>query len=190
MQLANIAGNRTRLSMFQNSAVDLFQASRMAGHRMGQTGQAIYARAKAALSKFDMLVERTKRIANKAARAEIIDTYGLQDAGNKNKALYYRNAVHGDVVRVEDNVPPNYWVYETRKGPAVGYVDTLESWNRSFAADVQEAEDVGGILPEPIVIERLVQVPGEAPQTPDWVLPLAVVGGVIAIASLVSYFNK
>jgi hypothetical protein len=68
-------------------------------------------------------------------------------------------------------------------------VDTLEDWNRDFSQDVTEAENFGGILPEPIVIERLVQVPGEVQEIPSWTIPVIAVGGLVGLAALLGVFK-
>jgi hypothetical protein len=190
--IAAIAGNRTRPSMFTMNAVDTFNPSMMGGYSMGQTGQQIYARAKAAIATFDALVGRTAKIANKSARQQVIDTYGLSESGNKDKALYMRNAVAGNVGEVESYTPPNYLIYETRKGPDAGRVDKLEAFNRNFASDVKTAEDTYGILPEPVVIEKLVMVAGEpaASTMPGWVLPVGVVVVGVGIAAAFGVFSK
>jgi hypothetical protein len=189
--IAAIAGNRTRPSMFSVNSVDTFSAPQMGGYSLGQTGQQIYARAKAAVSRFDAAVERTKRIANQTARQQVINDFGLQEASDKDKALYMRNAVAGNIAEVDSYVPPNYFIYETRTGPNAGRVDKLENFNRDFLSAVENAEVTYGVLPEPVVIERLVMVPGEAPAPGvNWVIPVVVVGAGVGIAALLGLFGK
>lgn len=189
--IAAIAGNRTRPSMFSMNAVETFNAGRMGGYTLGQAGQQIYARAKTALAKFDALVARTKKIANKTAREQVIKDYGLQESTNKDKALYMRNAVAGNVAEVDSYTPLNYLIYETRKGPDVGRVDKLEAFDRDFNSAVTDAENTYGILPEPVVIERLIMTAGTPAEstTPNWVIPVVVVATGLGIAALFGVFK-
>lgn len=190
--IAAIAGNRTRPSMFSMNAVETFSAGRMGGFTLGQTGQQIYARAKTALAKFDALVVRTQKIANKMAREQVIKDYGLQESTNKDKALYMRNAVAGNVAEVDSYTPPNYLIYETRKGPDAGRVDKLEAFDRDFSSAVTDAENTYGILPEPVIIERLVMTagaPAESSGTPNWVIPVAVVAAGLGLAAIFGVFK-
>jgi len=189
--LAAIAGNRTRPSMFSINAVETFNAPMMGGYTLGQTGQQVYARAKAAVAKYDTLVARTAKIANKSARDEIIARYGLSEPTNKDKSLYMRNAVAGNIAQVESYTPPNYLIYETRKGPDVGRVDKLEAFNRNFESDLKSAEDTYGILPEPVVIEKLIMVAGEPPaDTTNWMIPVGIVLAGAGIYALFKMFGK
>jgi hypothetical protein len=131
----------------------------------------------------------TKRIANKAVRESLAVQYGLTDPGNKDRARYMRDAVALNISQAEASSPINYLVWEIR-GPAAGRVPKLEAFDREFAAAVKQAGDYYGILPEPEVIERIVEVevPG-APGKTNWVLPVVVIGGAIGIAALLGAFK-
>lgn len=181
-----IAGRRTGQSLFSSSVADGFGFhSALAGRvSMGQTDQEWYVRAKAAVSKFDSLVERLKKIANRGARESLVSRYGLDNPTDKDRGKYMRDAVFYNVFQAESYTPVNYLVFGST-GPARRRVGDLEDVNRDFSDDVKAAENTYGILPEPVIIERIVEVPGTVTTvTPSWVVPAAVVGGGIAVAAL------
>lgn len=188
-----ISGARgPRPALFGGAATDFFGlgASLPAApqYAMGQAGaQDYYIRAKAAIRDFDGLVNRTKRVANKQSRDNIIATYGLADPADKDKALYMRNALAYDVAQAEKYTPVAYEEGFSSVGPARGRVAKLESWNASFLRDVTDAENTYGILPEPVVIERTVTVPGPAQS----IVPYVVVGGLgLAALAALGLFGK
>jgi hypothetical protein len=158
-----------------------------ARYYMGQTAQDYYNRARPEIQKFDTLVERTKRIAGKNARDTVIADYGLTEAANKDKALYMRNALASDVAGAEKYSPVAYEEGFPSRGPSRGRVDKLRSFNSDFEGAVKAAEDMYGILPEPVVIERTVEVPGAAPS----IVPYVVIGGLgIAALFALGVFGK
>lgn len=190
LRMASIGGfNGPRGTMFHGSATDSFQVGRLAlgsnGLGVNTTGLARYQVAKTELAKYDDLVERTKRIANKTAREQLIDTYGLAEPDNKDKSLYMRNAVASNIADAESYTPINYDIY-TAPGPAKSRPDKLKSFNSDFASDVKYAEDTYGSLPEPQVIERTTTVS----QVPAWVMPVTI--GALAVAGLAAFgvFSK
>jgi len=182
LRMASIGGfNGPRGTMFHGSATDSFSVGRISlGESdlgVNTTGLARYELAKKELAQYDSLVERVKRIGNKAAREQIIDTYGLSEPDNKDKSLYARNVVASDLANAESYTPINYDIY-TAPGPAKNRPGRLQDWNSSFAKDVKYAEDTYGILPEPQVIERTTTVS----QVPAWVMPVTI--GALAVAGL------
>lgn len=178
--IAQISGSRTRTFMFSSGQASQFQG--LGGAHLGETGEQTYARAVSAMARFDAIVARTQKIANQVVRDGIISDYGLNEPDNKDKALYARNVVAYEVGRVDSFTPKNYLVFETGKGPAVGRVTKLENFNRDFASAVGDAEVEYGILPDPVVIERLVLVGGPS-EIPIWVIPVVLVAAGVGIAA-------
>lgn len=185
LRMASIAGfNGPRGSLFHGSATNVFGQSTpsLGTPTLGQSqGLNIYTDAKKQVARFDTLVERTRRLANQAVRDEIIHDYGLTDPGDKDKAQYARDAVAYDISRAESFTPPNYYIYEA-SGPAKNRPGRLREWNSSFNDAVEAAERTYGILPQPVVIERVVTVPGDAATSP--LIPVVLVGalGIAALA--------
>lgn len=182
----SLAGsNGPRGSLFSSSVSDTFGfsgAPRSASPSLGQTkGENIYREAKEEVAEFDSLVTRTARIANKTAREELIRDFGLTDPSNKDKAQYMRDATAYNIRQAESYTPVNTYIFEA-SGPAKNRPAKLEDYNNDFQEAVKYAEDTYGILPEPVVIERVVTVPGAA-EGGGWVIP-AVVGGGLAIGAL------
>lgn len=145
---------------------------------LGQ-GEDLYARAKAALARWNSLVERLKRIANRQVREDLARKYGINEPSNKDKGQYAANVVAYDISEAEKYVPVNYRIY-VGPGPAKNRPGRLEDWNHDLNDDVQEAERLYGSLPEPQVItqtitERISELPG-------WVVPVGI--GVAAVGLL------
>lgn len=185
MRMASIGGfSSSRGSLFHVSATDSFHLgspsmSPTAG--LGaDTAQGLYEEAKKQIATFDSLLERTKRIGNKAAREQIISDFGLDAPTNNDKALYMRNATAFDVTRADSYTPINYLVF-TGPGPSKNRPRKLREFNKDFSAAVKNAEDTYGSLPEPVVIERTTTVS----QTPGWVVPVAI--GALAVAGLAAF---
>ncbi len=186
-RVAISASNGPRAPLFASAAKEIFglggvalRPPMMSGRRyLGQTAQDFYNNATQEIAKFDQYVARTQKIANKAARDQIIDTYGLNDPTNTDKAQYMRNALATDVGNAQSYTPIAYEQGFPTHGPARGRVTKLHNFNRDFGSDVQAAETTYGILPEPVVIERVVTAAGAAPD----ITPYVLVGGA-AIAAL------
>lgn len=177
--LARIAGHRTtRTSLFSGAASDSFGGQRgypeprALGYRaLGQSAQSFYDQAKQQIARFDSLATRTTKIANKAARDQIIQTYGLNDPTNNNLAAYMRNALQSDVSNAESYTPIAYEQGFPTHGPARGRVSKLKDFNDSFQSDVEQAENTYGILPDPQVITQYITTPGSMNWT--WIVPIA-----------------
>lgn len=191
-RVAISASSGPRASLFAPAAKEIFGLGGtgfnpgLAGYALGQTAEQYYNDAKKEIARFDSYVERVKRLANQASREEIIDEYGLTEPDNKEKALYMRNALASDVAQADRfRTATGEIPYEQGfpvRGPSRGRVDKLHDWNRYLSRDVKYSETTYGVLPEPVVIERLVQVPGAAPS----VLPYVLVGGGVLAALLVA----
>lgn len=187
-RVAISGSNGPRASLFAPVAREVFGLGGVMGFNpqlaaiaLGQTAETYYTDAKKEIAKFDTLVDRVARLANKAIRDQMIEDYGLTDPSNKDKALYMRGALASDVAQADrfrlpsGEIPYNQGFPE--RGPSRGRVDKLHDWNRGLGREVQYAETTYGVLPEPVVIERVVTVPGEG--TSPW--PYLVVGaGVVA----------
>lgn len=185
LRMATISGfSGPRGSLFHGSATNVFGlgASTPGRPMLGQTGQEIYALAKKELAQFDSLVERTKRLANQASREAIIEEFGLTEPDNKEKALYARNVVASDLAKAESYTPVNYDIYYA-PGPAKNRPGRLEDWNDSFRDEVKDSERTYGILPEPVIIERMSTT--TVSETPAWVLPVTI--GAIGVAALAAF---
>jgi hypothetical protein len=189
LRMASISGfNGPRGSLFHGSATNVFGLGAASSRpSLGQTGQEIYNLAKKELAQFDNLVERTKRLANKASRDAIIENYGLTEPANKDKALYARNVVASDIARAESYTPPNYDIYYA-PGPTKNRPGRLEDWNDDFRDDVKSSEATYGSLPEPVVIERLATE--TVTQTPAWVTPVVIGALGLGTLALLGVFGK
>lgn len=155
------------------------------GSSLGQAGQSIYQNAKDQVKRFDSLVERTKKIAVKQVREQIADEFGLGEPGNKDKARYMREATAYDIGQAESFTPVNYYVFEA-PGPAKHRPGNLQGFNNDFQKRVEQAESTYGILPEPQVIEKIVEVPGATAPAASPIVPIVVVGG-LAVAGIMLF---
>lgn len=188
-----ISGGR-RPSMFSGGVTEGFRGAPYAmgvpEYALGQTPEEWYARAKSAVSDFDSYAARTAKIANKAERERVAKDFGLTNPSDSDKAEYRRNDVQETVRQVESYSPPNYLIYSVGQR-ARNKVQALENWNKDFRRAVTEAENTYGILPEPQVIERIVEVPGAPGAAPavNWTLPVVIGGGAIIVAALLGVFG-
>lgn len=188
--MARISAPRTtRQSYFSGAVVDSFAPGLGAPQAsLGATAQNYYDKAKASVSMFDSLVERVKRIANKAERDGIAVTYGLTAPENQDKAMYMRNALAYDLSEAEKYSPIAYEQGFPALGPSRGRVAKLESFDTAFEAAVKNAENMYGILPEPETITNYVTTTTTNPL--NWVLPVLALGVGIVIAGFSGVFKK
>lgn len=147
---------------------------------LGQTEQQWFARAKAAVAKYDLLNERARTVASPLAREALLARY-MGDARDPESALYRRNSVAYNVAEAESYTPVNYLVFQPDR--VRNRVEKLEDWNRDFEEEVVAAEAAYGLLPEPVVVERIVErrVPA-APEGPGIPTAALVVGGLVLAA--------
>ena len=143
------------------------------------TGQAVYQQAKTEIARFDSLVQRTMRIANKTVRDQIISDFGLNEPGNKDKAQYVRDAMASEVSRAEQYSPVNYYFFES-PGPQRNRPAKLAAFNTDFESAVKDAEITYGILPEAITntITNTIQSP--------LTMPILIGAGIVAVALIFS----
>jgi hypothetical protein len=182
-----IAGNSLRPSIFATSIADGrgLHAKPSMGAAMGQQGTSNYERAKRQVSKFDMLLETTRKIANKPVREEIFSTY-VGDPENQESGIYKRNGVASDLAEAEAYTPVNALVFT--KSTVASRLDRLDDWNERFERAAENAEATWGLLPEPVVIER-ERIIIQAGAAPAWVTPVLVVGAAVAGAALLGLFD-
>lgn len=145
-----------------------------------EDGRRMYEDAKREIAKFDVIADRASKINYKPSRDEIVAEYGLLEPNNRDRALGWRNALQEYVTEVE-KVPGalNYYVFiqdTTRPRNRLKYVTDA---NVTFEKDVTSAGDVYGYAPEPQVIIKEVQVPGQAT---DLTVPLLIGAGAVALA--------
>lgn len=163
----------------------------MAGSQLGQAAADFYARAKAALARFDALVNRLRRVAYQQGRDQAFIDFGLTDPSDKNRGKYMRDAVMYDLSQAEMFTPVAYEEGFPVTGPSRGRVAKLEDVNSDLNDIVTNYEQVYGILPE----AQVVQLPGTTTTTtvavtPAWVVPAAVgVGAAVLLAAVFGVFK-
>jgi hypothetical protein len=131
------------------------------------------------VAKFDSLADRASKIAYKPRRDEIISKYGLLEPNNGDKALQWRNALQEYVAQVEASVPPNYYVFIQDTTRPRNRLEWVTGADRDMEDDVKDAETTYGSTPEPQVVIKEVQVPG---QGTDLTVPILIGAGAVAIA--------
>ena len=187
-QVAISGSNGPRASLFAPATKEIFglggvmgRHPALAAYSLGQTAQDYYTNAKQELARFESIAARVARIANQTERNRLIDVFGLTEPTNKDKAQYMHNALASDVANAEKFSPIAYEEGFPTHGPARGRVRKLKNFDDDFNSQVSDAEKTYGILPEPVVIERVVTAPGAAGATPS-ALPYVLVGGGIVAA--------
>jgi|FLYN01.1.fsa_nt_gi hypothetical protein len=178
-QVAISGANGPRPPVFASGMNDFFGgwAPAVAGPYLGQrTGERWYNEAKEEIAEYDNLLLRARKIANKEVREQIVARY-TGDPADPESALYRRNSVEANVREAEAYTPVNFLIFEQSR--VQNRVEKLKDWNEDFKRDVETAERTWGTLPEPVVVERVVErpVPAEAGMSP--LLTVALVGGVI-----------
>lgn len=153
--------------------------------RLGETEQTWYARAKAAVAKYDDLAQRTRAIADPAYASGVLARFRRNPADPKG-ALYRRNSVAFAVADAESRAPADYSAFgrpEIQKK-----VEELEGWNREFERSVAAGEESRGVrIPE---LGQQAAPPAAAPagrpvtfeDCAPWVVLAVLVGGVAFIA--------
>lgn len=144
------------------------------GRWLGQTEQQWFSRAKTAVTTYDLLVDRTKKIASQRLRESILSRY-TGDPRDQESAIYRRNSVAYNVGEAESYAPVDYLIFG--KELVRDRVEKLEGWNRDFEKEIAAAEVAYGVLPEPVVVERVIQ---SAPAATDLTMPFVIGGLVLA----------
>lgn len=187
-QAAISGGNGPRASLFAPATKEVFGLGSSVGFdpvlaaiALGQTtAQDYYAKAKSEITRWDALVGRVAKLANKADRDRIIDYYGLSEPGNKDKDAYTRAAVASDVANAEKYSPVAYEEGFPTHGPSRRRVEDLGDYIKDLDKDVTYSEQTYGSLPAPVVIERVVTGPGAVSASSPW--PYVIVGGGVVAA--------
>lgn len=182
MRMASISGfNGPRGSLFHGSATNVFGlgASRPAMGKV-RDAQNWYTYAKSEVGQYDGYLLRARKVANKAAREQLINDY-YGDPSDSESAIYRRNSVAANIAQAEQYTPVNYYVFE--QSQVQNRVEKLNDWNKDFGDDLKYAEDTYGSLPEPVVIERVTTT--TVGETPAWVVPVTV--GAVGLAVLAAF---
>ena len=158
----------------------MFQSAPFSGAKLGQIEQQWFARAKAAVAAFDDLYLRARSLASPKVRGEIIRTY-VGDASSPDSGLYRRNSVAYNISQAESYTPINYLIFGAQQQ---NRVEKLEDLNRTLETEVKASESIQGVLPEPVTIERVVEIPGPTTVQKNLVVPIVI--GTLALA-LVGY---
>ena len=149
-----------------------------------EDGKRMYDDAKAEIAKFDQLAYQASRIAYKPERDSIVSEFGLLEPDNNDKALNQRNDLQQYVVEVEKSTPPNYYVFIQDTTRPRHRLDRVKSANVALARAVDEAVRTYGLLEQPQVIIKEIQVPGAA--TPgggsDLTVPILIGAGAVTLA--------
>ena len=146
-------------------------------------GKKMYEDAKAAIATFDQLAYQASRISYKPERDKIISDFGLLEPNNNDKALNQRNDLQEYVVEVEKSTPPNYYVFIQDTTRPRHRLERVQSANVELKQAVDEAVRTYGLLEEPQVIIKEIQVPGAAaPGGTDYTVPLLVGAGAVTLA--------
>lgn len=184
LRMATISGfSGPRGSLFHGSSTDVFGlGSASLGQRSAQNW---YAYAQNEVKQYDDLIVRAQKIANKAAREEILKDYH-GDPTDRDGALYRRNSVAANLQQANSYTPTNYVIYE--QDQVQNRVEKLNDWNKDIKEDVEEAEAYYGSLPAPQVIETTTTL--TQTQVPGWVTPVVLGALAVGAASLFGLFGK
>lgn len=192
-----ISGARgSRTPMFSGGVNDMFRSASlsgkligapMGGQRMGQSsGQDWYNMAVKQVQKFDDILLRLRKVANKAAREQLAATF-VGDPGDSESGMYRRNSVASNVSEAQQYTPVNALVFDQSR--VQGRVEKLREITHDFLAAVESAEATWGVLPDPQIIERVVEVQGPGEGIP--IVPIVIGGaGVLALLALLGAFGK
>lgn len=109
----------------------------LSGRRMGETEQSLYVRAKAAVAKYDDLINRLSQIADETYRAQVTERiHG--DALDTSSPVHIRNSVYKSVEQAGEATPTDYLVFSNK--PVQDDVQALEDLDRTFEEMVQAGE--------------------------------------------------
>lgn len=134
-----------------------------------------YERARAAVAKYEFLLEKLDTIGNQAAIEEIKLWLGSQNTPGT-PAYRYVTVVSDMKHDVERFTPPNYSAYQVERRR--NRIEKLEDFNSEFEARVEQALTTYGER-RTVTVTRTDD--GRQPQQ-DLTLPLALGGGAIALA--------
>lgn len=182
--------NGQRTPWFSPSIGEVFSRKSMGV----DTDQDWYNRAVREVSQYDSYVERLRKLAHKTVRESMWDEY-VGDPTDAESGAYRRNTVAYHISEAEAFTPINYKIFSADPAGlrARNRVSRLDSLNSSFKKDIDSAEATYGLLPDPQIVERIVEVrvPVEVESKPFPYVPvIAVAGGVIAVLALLGVFSS
>jgi hypothetical protein len=166
------SSNGPRASIFSYGTTDSFG---LGAARIGQRADVDwYNQAKAEVAEFDALTKRARKIANVQVRERVYAEH-VGDPSDPESGAYRRNSVMANVAEAEGQTPRTYATFAEER--VRNRVRKLQDVTHAFRRAVEEAEAQWGSLPAPQVIERIVTVPGAAPN----ILPYVLTAGVVVI---------
>lgn len=119
---------------------------------LGSKEEEYYAKAKASLAKYNELLSRIDRVANKESRDALKAQVG--SAASESSIAYRASSVQQDVSEAEKWSPPNTYVWSISRRQ--GRVDELASMVTGLEPQVAEAEKRFGVLPGPVSVTKTV----------------------------------
>jgi len=138
-----------RSPIFSQPATGGFFGNRSLGQaRLGDPNIEWYNRAKVAVQRYDDLIIKAARIANKAYREEVLSEY-FTDPSDEDGARYRRNTVAYKVGQADSYTPTNYLVFGDSM--ARNRVEKLEDWVHNLQRDVDYGETNYELMPEPVI---------------------------------------
>lgn len=189
-QMTISGANGARSTIFSGGMSDLFGAAQRQGtilgqRHLGQTGKEWYDQAVHQVQKFDDVLMRLRKIANKQAREDIAANF-VGSSEDSASGSYRRNSVDSYIKDAQRYTPVNTMVFDPVR--VQERVQALRDVNHDFLAAVAAAEGQWGILDAPQIIERIVEVPGAPAAFP--IVPIAIGGiGLVALLALAGVFK-
>ena len=111
---------------------------------LGETEQTLYVRGKAAVAKYDALMDRLGQISDETYRKKVGErVHG--SAGDPSSAVQIRNSVYKSVRMAESDSPTNYLVFSDK--PIQADVTAMENLDRTFEELVRSGESAYGTAP-------------------------------------------
>jgi tetrahydromethanopterin S-methyltransferase subunit B len=191
-QMAISGANGSRTPMFSGGMADVFGAAQRGGTLLGQrklsqsSGQDWFNMAVKQVQKFDDIVMRLRKVANKQVREQLAERF-IGDPGDAESGMYRRNSVASNVAEAQQYTPVNTLVFDASR--VQNRVEKLRDITHDFLAEVESAEASWGSLPDAQIIERVVEVEVPGQQTFP-VVPVVLGGaGVIALLALLGVFG-
>jgi len=182
--------NGQRTPWFSPAIGEVFNKKSMGA----DTDQDWFNRAKREVGQFDSYVERLRRLANKTVRESLWDQY-VGDPADSESGAYRRNSVAWNISEAEAYTPVNYMIFAADPaGLRVrNRVTRLDSLNSDFKKDLDSAEATYGLLPDPQIVERIIEVrvPGEAAAPSFPYVPVLVTAGAVVLGlALLGVFSS
>lgn len=172
--------NSRRTPWFSPAVSDVFGKKTLGA----DTDQDWFNRAVREVAQFDSYVERLRKLAHKQVRESMWAEY-VGDPTDSNSGAYRRNSVASNIAEAQAYTPVNYMVFASDPaGLRVrNRVTKLDDLNDDFKKDMDSAEATYGLLPDPQIVERIVEVrvPGAPVEAGFPYVPVLLVGGAVII---------